>query len=117
MDVAALGGLYLKLQRSVHTDRHVNPSNELYEGRPDVDPLTIRVTDLLAWVMALPGFDEDSNRSREKFWKLFNRPGLKRRARSTLGLPSFTQTVGQEKCRFVLLATQAIMRALDYLGR
>ncbi|MFT4719031.1 MAG: FeS assembly protein IscX [Candidatus Azotimanducaceae bacterium] len=39
---------------------------ELYEGQPDVDPLTIRFTDLHAWVMALPGFDDDPNRSGEK---------------------------------------------------
>jgi FeS assembly protein IscX len=31
-----------------------------------VDPLTIRFTDLHAWVMALPGFDDDPNRSGEK---------------------------------------------------
>ncbi|MFT4632110.1 MAG: FeS assembly protein IscX [Candidatus Pseudothioglobus sp.] len=39
---------------------------ELYEGHGDVDPLTIRFTDLHAWVMALPGFDDDPNRSGEK---------------------------------------------------
>jgi FeS assembly protein IscX len=39
---------------------------ELYEGHADVDPLTIRFTDLHAWVMALPEFDDDPNRSGEK---------------------------------------------------
>ena len=39
---------------------------ELYEGHSDVDPLTIRFTDVHAWVIALPGFDDDPNRSGEK---------------------------------------------------
>jgi FeS assembly protein IscX len=39
---------------------------ELSENMPDVDPATIRFTDLHAWVLALPGFDDDPNRSGEK---------------------------------------------------
>ena len=39
---------------------------ELYEAHPDVDPLGIRFTDLHRWVMALPDFDDDANRSGEK---------------------------------------------------
>ena len=39
---------------------------ELYEARSDIDPLTIRFTDLHAWVLALEGFDDDPNRSGEK---------------------------------------------------
>jgi FeS assembly protein IscX len=39
---------------------------ELAESKPDVDPKTIRFTDLHAWVMALPGFDDDPQRSGEK---------------------------------------------------
>lgn len=39
---------------------------ELYEQHPDVDPLTIRFTDLHAWVMALEGFSDDPNHSNEK---------------------------------------------------
>ena len=31
-----------------------------------VDPLGIRFTDLHRWVMALPDFDDDANRSGEK---------------------------------------------------
>ena len=31
---------------------------ELCEAHPEVDPRTIRFTDLHAWVLALPGFDE-----------------------------------------------------------
>ena len=29
----------------------------LYDRYPDIDPLTIRFTDLLQWVMQLDGFD------------------------------------------------------------
>ena len=39
---------------------------ELYEAHPDVDPISIRFTDLHRWVMALEGFDDDPNRSGEK---------------------------------------------------
>ena len=38
----------------------------LYDAHPDVDPKTIRFTDLHKWVMALPGFEDDPNRSGEK---------------------------------------------------
>lgn len=38
----------------------------LSEGHPDIDPKTIRFTDLHRWVMALPGFSDDPNRSNEK---------------------------------------------------
>mgnify|MGYP006287911137 FL=1 len=38
----------------------------LAETQPDVDPKAIRFTDLHRWVMALPGFDDDPNRSNEK---------------------------------------------------
>ena len=39
---------------------------ELYEAHPDTDPLTIRFTDLHRWVMELPDFDDDPDRSGEK---------------------------------------------------
>ena len=39
---------------------------ELYESMPDVDPMQIRFTDLMEWVMALPEFDDDPNRCGEK---------------------------------------------------
>jgi FeS assembly protein IscX len=32
----------------------------LMEAHPDVDPLTVRFTDLHQWVMALPGFRDDA---------------------------------------------------------
>jgi len=38
----------------------------LSEAHPDVDPSTVRFTDLAAWVKALPGFDDDPKRSGEK---------------------------------------------------
>jgi FeS assembly protein IscX len=41
-------------------------AENLYEAHPDVDPLTVRFTDLHRWVMELPGFQDDPNRSNEK---------------------------------------------------
>ena len=38
----------------------------LYEKFPDTDPKTIRFTDLHKWVMELPGFSDEPNRSGEK---------------------------------------------------
>jgi FeS assembly protein IscX len=34
--------------------------------RADVDPSTVRFTDLHGWVRALPGFDDDPKRGGEK---------------------------------------------------
>ena len=38
----------------------------LTDARPDVDPRTVRFTDLMQWVLALPGFDDDPRRCGEK---------------------------------------------------
>ena len=38
----------------------------LTEARPDTDPKTVRFTDLMQWVLALPGFDDDPKRCGEK---------------------------------------------------
>jgi FeS assembly protein IscX len=38
----------------------------LSEAHPDVDPMTVRFTDLHEWVMALPGFEGDPSHSGEK---------------------------------------------------
>jgi FeS assembly protein IscX len=38
----------------------------LTEARPDVDPQYVRFTDLMEWVMALPGFDDQQSRCGEK---------------------------------------------------
>ena len=39
---------------------------QLSEAHPEVDPKTIRFTDLHQWVMALPEFDDDAKHSGEK---------------------------------------------------
>jgi len=38
----------------------------LADAHPDVDPRAVRFTELRAWVLALPGFDDDPARSGEK---------------------------------------------------
>lgn len=38
----------------------------LYDKFPEVDPKTIRFTDLHRWVMELEGFEDDPNRSGER---------------------------------------------------
>lgn len=38
----------------------------LYEAHPAVDPMRVRFTDLRAWVLALPGFDDHPDRCGEK---------------------------------------------------
>ena len=38
----------------------------LFERYPDVDPRTVRFTDLRRWVCELPSFSDDPNRSGEK---------------------------------------------------
>ena len=37
----------------------------LLETHPDIDPLTVRFTDLRRWVLELPGFDDDPKASNE----------------------------------------------------
>jgi FeS assembly protein IscX len=37
----------------------------LMDAHPDVDPLTVRFTDLHRWVVALPGFTGDAKASNE----------------------------------------------------
>jgi FeS assembly protein IscX len=38
---------------------------ELYDKHPEVDPLTVRFTDLRQWVLELDGFDGDPAASNE----------------------------------------------------
>lgn len=38
----------------------------LAERHPEVDPQSVRFTDLHRWVLELPGFSDDPNRSGEK---------------------------------------------------
>ncbi len=39
---------------------------ELCDRHPNIDPLSLRFTDLRDWVMALEGFDDDVERCGEK---------------------------------------------------
>ena len=41
-------------------------AEELYDKFPEVDPKTIRFTDLHRWVMELEGVEDDPNRSGER---------------------------------------------------
>ena len=41
-------------------------AERLYDKFPDIDPKTIRFTDLHKWVMELDGFDDEAQRSNEK---------------------------------------------------
>ncbi len=41
-------------------------AEELYDNHPDVDPKTIRFTQLRELILALPDFDDDPARSGEK---------------------------------------------------
>jgi FeS assembly protein IscX len=38
----------------------------LYDKFPDIDPLTIRFTNLHKWIVELDGFDDDHTRGGEK---------------------------------------------------
>jgi len=44
----------------------IHIAEALYDKYPEVDPLTVRFTDLHRWVCALDKFDDDPNRSGEK---------------------------------------------------
>ncbi|OIR12390.1 hypothetical protein GALL_60890 [mine drainage metagenome] len=41
-------------------------AESLYEKHPDIDPKTIRFTDLMDWVMALDDFNDDEQHCGEK---------------------------------------------------
>lgn len=41
-------------------------AEELYDKHPEVNPKTVRFTDLMAWVMALDGFDDTIDHCGEK---------------------------------------------------
>ena len=40
-------------------------AESLVEHYPDIDPLSVRFTDLHQWILALPGFQGDPKRSNE----------------------------------------------------
>jgi FeS assembly protein IscX len=44
----------------------VRIAEALYDQHPDIDPLTVRFTDLHRWVTELDGFADDPARSGEK---------------------------------------------------
>ena len=46
-------------------DHTENIALELYEKFPDLDPLTVRYTDLLRWIGELPNFADDLAKSSE----------------------------------------------------
>lgn len=39
---------------------------ELYDRFPDTEPLSVRFTDLMKWVMEIPEFEDDPERCGEK---------------------------------------------------
>ncbi|MDG6881216.1 FeS assembly protein IscX [Phocoenobacter uteri] len=39
---------------------------ELYDRDPDLDPKTVRFTDMHRWICELEGFDDDPQKSNEK---------------------------------------------------
>lgn len=41
-------------------------AESLYDKYPEIDPSTVRFTDLMEWVMALDGFDDDPHHCGEK---------------------------------------------------
>jgi FeS assembly protein IscX len=47
------------------TDVHAI-AEDLYDRFPDLDPLTVRFTDLHQWVTELEAFDDDPERSGER---------------------------------------------------
>ncbi len=46
-------------------DQIDNIALSLHEKHPDVDPLTVRFTDLHQWITELPGFNDDPAASSE----------------------------------------------------
>jgi FeS assembly protein IscX len=46
-------------------DHTENIALALYDEHPDLDPLTVRFTDLHKWVVALPEFGDDPEKSSE----------------------------------------------------
>jgi FeS assembly protein IscX len=51
----------------------------LEEAHPEADVVNLRFTDLHKWVMALPGFADDPNRSNEKILEAIQQMWLEER--------------------------------------
>ena len=47
-------------------DRYVRNCGKTYDLKPDVDPKTIRFTDLMKWVIELEGFNDDPGKCGER---------------------------------------------------
>ena len=45
----------------------------LFDKYPDIDPKTIRFTDLYQWILALEGFQDDPNKCGEKILEFESR--------------------------------------------
>jgi len=54
----------------------------LYDKYPDIDPKTIRFTDLFEWVQELEGFEDDPNKCGEKILERFSWPGWKKQSKT-----------------------------------
>ena len=52
----------------------------LDEAHPQVDPLSIRFTDLHRWVLELPDFNDDPSRSGEKILEAIQQAWIDERA-------------------------------------
>ncbi|MBF0176763.1 MAG: Fe-S cluster assembly protein IscX [Magnetococcales bacterium] len=52
----------------------------LADSKPDVDPLSVRFTDLMQWVLALPGFSDPPERCNEKILEAIQMAWLDERA-------------------------------------
>jgi FeS assembly protein IscX len=53
------------MARTLSWDDAEDIAEGLVEAHPDVDPLSVRFTDLHRWVTALPGFADDPQKSTE----------------------------------------------------
>jgi FeS assembly protein IscX len=53
------------MARTLRWDDAEDIAEALLESHPDVDPLSVRFTDLHRWVTELPAFDDDPQASSE----------------------------------------------------
>ncbi len=59
----------------------------LADTKPGVDPLAVRFTDLMDWVMALPGFDDEVKRCNEKILEAIQQVWIAERDRGGFPFP------------------------------
>lgn len=53
---------------------------ELCETHPDIDPTRVNFVDLMNWVMALPGFDDDRKHCGERILEAIQSAWIEERA-------------------------------------